>query len=366
MQPYECYADVLEAGAWRQFESAMNLPGVIRGALMADAHQGYALPIGAVVATEDMVYPSWVGYDIGCGVYFTGTTFDEAKVRMFAEEIYDEIAWNVPLGFNHGKHVHPWVSTLDFRGCTPIVLDQFLSGDAGKQIGSLGGGNHFIEIGVNPYGNVGIAIHSGSRNLGHKTATAYMKMASRSDKAKEGHYGFDVESVKGQQYLADVNFCQEFALLNRRAILNTVIDSMQRWVEGDAEGQPVNRNHNHVEHAHGMWIHRKGATHAEEGMLGVIPGNMRDGFYLVRGKGSAKSLWSSSHGAGRVMSRKEAKKVVSVKDFKDAMGDVTCKATPETLDESPFAYKDIEGVMRQQRELLDIVTHFKPIINVKG
>jgi len=194
-----------------------------------------------------------------------------------------------------------------------------------------------------------------------------MKIASNSDKAKEGAYGMDVNSQNGKDYITDMNFCCEYAIENRRQILLKVEKVISNHCSGKMfYDSIINRNHNHAELKDGLWIHRKGATHAEDGMMGVIPGNMRDGSFIVRGKGNPDSLYSSSHGAGRVMSRSKAKENISMDDFKESMDGIVAKVTNGTLDESAFAYKDIFEVMDNQKELVDVVHHVKPIINIKG
>ena len=197
-----------------------------------------------------------------------------------------------------------------------------------------------------------------------------MKIASGSNKAKEGHFGLDVNSVEGKNYITDMNFCLEFALENRKRIvqkvagvINRTINMIYYLVKID---KIINRNHNHAELKDGLWIHRKGATHAEDGMLGVIPGNMRDGSFIVAGKGNPHSLYSSSHGAGRVLGRKAAQLILNVENFTEQMKGITAKVCDKTLDESPSAYKNIFEVMELQKELVTVIHHIKPIINIKA
>lgn len=203
-----------------------------------------------------------------------------------------------------------------------------------------------------------------------------MRLAANSKKAKEGHFALAEDSEAGQNYIKDMNFCLKFALFNRvsitMAVVTAVVDACVK-VDGP-KGPPlaldypnmINRNHNHAEKKDDLWIHRKGATHAEEDMLGVIPGNMRDGSFIVKGKGSEEFLCSSSHGAGRAYGRKEAKRELSMDSFKKGMKGVVADVTKEHLDESPDAYKDIFTVMEAQKESIEIIHHIKPIINVKG
>jgi len=214
---------------------------------------------------------------------------------------------------------------------------------------------------------VWIIIHSGSRGVGHGCAEHYMKLASPNGKASEGFYGFDVNSKDGKNYINDMNWCLEFALQNRNLMIYDTLAIIEGICTGGIGMTFINRNHNHAETKDGRnWIHRKGATHAEYGMLGVIPGNMRDGSFIVRGLGNHDSLCSSSHGAGRVMGRGKAKKVLDEEMFKTTMEGIVANVDQSTLDESPMAYKDIFDVMDAQSELVDIIAHIKPILNVKG
>lgn len=389
MKPHKIYGiENIEGEALSQFYDAMKQPFVAQGALMPDSHAGYSLPIGAVVATEGVVVPAWVGFDIGCGMCAVPTSFSREGVEREKKAIFDQIYRDVPTGFSHNKRG----AELDYQWAYPDSVSDFAadiikSGAPSKQIGTLGGGNHFIEIGHDENDRIWIVIHSGSRNVGHKIATHYMKIASGSDKAREGHFGLHVNSEAGQDYIADLNFGLHFALNNRLTMIERIEAAIGRYVSGGVDyAQLINRNHNHAEqraidyhpninlpnHAarrlRSVWIHRKGATHAEEGMMGVIPGNMRDGSFVVRGKGNPDSLFSSSHGAGRILSRKKAKAELNMDDFITTMAErgIQARVEPGTLDESPSAYKSIFEVMAMQTELVDVVHHIKPLINIKG
>lgn len=356
--------EFIDMKALDQFYSAMKQPFSVKGALMPDVHAGYSLPIGAVVATEGTVVPAWVGYDIGCGMCAVPTTYMREGIEANAPAIFKAIYKGLPVGFNHHKADQEWNHERIKR---TAVMDAIFNRNGLKQVGTLGGGNHFIELGYDQDDMVWIIVHSGSRGIGHSTATHYMKKASGDGKAREGHFGFSVNSQDGKDYITDLNFCLEFALENRRQILVNVWKAINPILKGQLDwGAMINRNHNHAELKDGLWIHRKGATHAEEGMLGVVPGNMRDGSFIVRGRGNADSLCSSSHGAGRVMGRAEAKRRLDLGIFKEQMEGITANVTDATLDESPRAYKDIFEVMAQQKELVEVLYHVKPIINIKG
>lgn len=363
-KPIKIYSDTIEGNALNQFYEAMKLDFVVKGALMPDAHLGYSLPIGAVIATEGIILPSWIGFDIGCGVCALKTSFNKSEVIANRADIFKSIYRAIPTGFNHNKKPSEWKH--EHLNRSSILCDMFKKNGL-KQLGSLGGGNHFIEIGYDRQDAIWIIIHSGSRGIGHATASHYMKLASGDGKAREGHFGFDVNSVEGKDYITDLNFCLKFALENRKEMMRRITSQIAWYCDGESDWKGlINRNHNHAEEKNGLWIHRKGATHAEKGMKGVIPGNMRDGAFIVEGKGNEESLCSSSHGAGRLFSRTKAKEQITKESFVDTMQGITAKVTNATVDESPFAYKNIFEVMEQQKDLVSVIEYVKPLINVKG
>jgi tRNA-splicing ligase RtcB len=417
--PYKIYAELLDTKAQEQFMDVLNEPYVSYGALMPDAHAGYTMPIGGVCATKEMVVPQFVGFDIGCGMCAYKTDYTKAQIEANAEVIYEKIVEKIPLGFKTHRDHQPLKIDLpktDFA-------DHVLQTTGLKQVGTLGGGNHFIEVGYGADEKAWIVIHSGSRGFGHKIASHYMLQAyllkyptegrleaivddfkERNEKFKEhnpegfkkslakftqkqklvitksmkldnmkGIYPLDVKSELGRDYIKDQNFALQFALENRKRMIATIHTIMNEVIGGEFEFKEqdevrfINRNHNHAEYDESRkeWIHRKGATHAELGMRGVIPGNMRDGSFVVMGKGNADSLASSSHGAGRVMSRVKAKKMIDLKEFESSMVGIVGTVDENTLDESPFAYKDIFEVMKLQEDLVDVEEHIRVLINVK-
>lgn len=366
MKEIKIYADVVDPKAMEQFESAMLQPFAIKGALLPDVHAGYSLPIGAAIATDGVIVPAWVGYDIGCGMCAVKTGFNLQDVRDHAQEIYEGIYKAVPVGFKHNLVDSEWSHAGEIPRTS--AMHDIFSKNGFKQLGTLGGGNHFIELGYDEEERVWIIVHSGSRGIGHTTATHYMRLASGDGKAREGHFGFSVNSEEGKDYIKDLKFCLEFALANRNLIIWRVVDVLSKCLDQKSYSlsSRINRNHNHAELKDGLWIHRKGATHAEEGMLGVIPGNMRDGSFIVRGKGNPDSLYSSSHGAGRVLGRKEAQRQLDMGNFSSSMSGITANVSEDTLDESPLAYKNIFDVMDQQKDLVEVLHHIIPIINIKG
>jgi len=394
------FAEVIEPEALAQFNEAMAQPFSVKGALMADAHTGYSMPIGGVVATKGVIVPAWVGYDIGCGM--CAVELGHKKEEFDFQKIFDVIYKEIPVGFNHYSSKQP-VPQLPHTE----VVTKGLAKSGQYQLGTLGSGNHFIEIGEGNSGSIWVVIHSGSRNLGHYVASHYMKLAyvesidtkdlgrqfdelknshrfkeknpEEYAKAKEkyiqrevanshaksnfeGHFAFDVNSQSGKNYITDMKYCLEYALQNRRAMIEKVKHIM--GVENELTF--INRNHNHAEFDGAYWIHRKGATHAEKDMLGVIPGNMRDGSFIVRGLGCEDSLCSSSHGAGRVLGRRQAMAKLSMEEFTEQMQGKFARVEKDTLDEAPNAYKNIFEVMQLQKDLVEIIDHVKPIVNIKG
>jgi tRNA-splicing ligase RtcB len=360
------FGEKLDQGTFDQFYSAMDQPFAVRGVLLPDAHVGYSLPIGAVVATDGIILPSWVGYDIGCGMCAAMTPLMKEDVIPFRQDIFQSVYRAVPTGFTHNKKPEQW--DYEKIPMTP-ALKRIFGKDGLCQIASLGGGNHFIEISHDEEGHVWVVVHSGSRNVGHSVATHYMKLASGTGRASEGHFGFSVKSADGRDYITDMKFCLAFALENRKRIIERVLREIYHYARKGETPQTlefINRNHNHAEEKEGLWIHRKGATHAEAGMAGVIPGNMRDGSFIVVGKGNPESLYSSSHGAGRALSRTQAKEKISMDDFRAQLEGVTARVERATLDEAPSAYKDIFEIMKLQKNLVEVQRHLMPIINIKG
>ena len=372
IQDAKIYSEFIDPAAISQFYDIIKNDEIVAAALMPDAHLGYSLPIGGVVAAKGMVFPSFVGYDIGCGMCAILTTFSKQDVVNNAEKIWRVIQRLIPVGFKHHETCQSWEEYcyIEKTKVASKIMD-FKEGTGFRQIGTLGGGNHFIEIGADENDIVWVIIHSGSRGIGHVIATHYMKIAG-GGKAREGYYGLDVNSQEGKDYIIDLNFALKFALENRKKMMREIEFAMNYFCKGDFEwGDLINRSHNHIElclidKLGEVWIHRKGATNAAKFTRSVIPGNMLDGSFIVEGKGNSESLWSSSHGAGRVLGRAQAKKTLKMKDFTKVMEGIVANVDEARLDESPFAYKDIYQVMKDQKDLVEVIVHVKPILNVKG
>jgi len=345
-----------------QWENCCNHPAFVKGALMPDAHGGYDAPIGAVIALKDWVVPSWVGYDIGCGMCAVPLGIKLDRIQKKLKEIHNKIHEYVPCGF--GLHKEP-IHKIDIKksDATRQALNRR---KVQQQLGTLGTGNHFLELDIDENNQVWIVIHSGSRGFGHEVATYWMK------KQKEhGNLGFSTKSELGKQYIEDMEECLAYALLNRELMIEQAIKAINSVTGLNIQFNRdvmINRNHNHMDIAHGLCIHRKGATHSEKDMLGVIPGNMRDGSYIVKGLGNEDGLWSSSHGAGRKMSRRQAKKKLDINRFREQMQDIVGDVSKSTLDEAPDAYKNIDEIVQIQVDagIIDVIHYLKSVLNVKG
>lgn len=381
-----------------QFEKCYSKDFVVAAALMPDAHLGYAAPIGAVLKTKDFIVPAWVGFDIGCGlvaIKIMGKNLVE-KVRGRKEAIYKEVMKKIPMGvgeYNKDSDVsektreefEKILESFQKKPYNKEILN-YLKTKAIKHLGTLGSGNHFIEIGYDSETekeNQGLSsfpkktrekelwliIHSGSRGVGHSVAKKYMIKASKSNEKKEYEKTFPLDSKSkiGKEYLNVLEFGLDYALLNRLEMAYKVVEALNEVLKENLKYELwINKNHNHAIFEEGYFIHRKGATPAKKGERGIIPGNMRDGSFLVEGKGNAKFLNSSSHGAGRSLSRTAAKKKYTMHQFEKSMEGIKGNISKETLDELPMAYKDVFKIMESQKDSVKVVKYIKPIINWKG
>ena len=359
-------AEQIEQGALDQIENILELECLKRLAIMPDVHAGYDMPIGGVALLEGYISPSFVGYDIGCGMCHINTGMSVKDCGLESHESRDsfleKLRGEIPVGFAMREND---LGIINFSSASGDEgLNQRVRSKVGVQHGTLGGGNHFLEIGVNNEGQVGITIHSGSRRSGWEIGEWYMKQGRL----------LSLETDLGRAYLEDMNWALEYALSNRMVMMNIVVALIEKESKG-LLGSPftllenlVNENHNHATILDdGSILHRKGATPAEAGQLGIIPANQRDGVYITRGLGNQKFLSSASHGAGRSMSRGQARRNISLESFREQMGGISCRTDEDVLDEAPDAYKDIKKVLEAQNGILvDVIDHFKPIIVLKG
>ncbi len=388
-KPIKLWLNDLEDGALAQAKNLANFPFAFHHiAIMPDAHQGYGMPIGGVMATRGVVVPNAVGVDIGCGMCAVRTNIhhldrdDLKKIMGGSRELKGGIRGMVPVGFSHhakrqDEALMP--GGIDKAGSRlPIVRQEYDS--ACKQIGTLGGGNHFIEIQQGNDGLVWIMIHSGSRNLGFKVAHHYNNEAIALNKKMNSPAPANwqlaflpLESQEGQAYLEEMRYCVDFALANRQLMLERVQRAVVAAVGDVSFGEVINIAHNFaaLETHFGelVMVHRKGATRAFAGQAGIIPGSQGAASYIVTGKGEPESFSSCPHGAGRKMSRSQAQKELDL-DAEiarlDALGVVHALRGKNSLDEAPGAYKDIAVVMENQADLVEITVRLRPLAVIKG
>ena len=372
------YSIDVDKEALQQFKECSSQKFVTAAALMPDAHKGYAAPIGAVLITKDYVVPAWVGFDIGCGVIAVRIKGKDVleKAKKNIETIYSKVMRVIPMGVgNTNKEKNLTAKTKkEFKKLINNFKNkehnknifQYLRDVAPRHLGTLGGGNHFIELSYYKK-ELWLVIHSGSRGIGHRIAKKYMIKASQDENDYEKTFPLDVKSKLGKEYLNILDFGLGFALLNRLEMSYKVTEALE-----DALGEKlktelwVNKNHNHAILEKGKYIHRKGATPAKKAERGIIPGNMRDGCFLVEGLGNSKFLNSSSHGAGRILSRKKAREKITIDEFKESMKGIRGTISMKTLDEAPMAYKDINKIMKAQEKSVKIKKYIQPFINWKG
>jgi len=381
--PIKMWLENIETGALEQARNLASLPFAFKHiAIMPDSHQGYGMPIGGVLATKDVIIPNAVGVDIGCGMCAvkTGLTNIDAEIL---KRILGEIRGVVPVGFERHKEkqnedLMPNVG-LHPIGSMPIKEQEYYS--ALKQIGTLGGGNHFIEIQKGSDGHIWIMIHSGSRNLGKQVADHYNKTAKelnakwQSSIPKEYDLAFlPIDTEEGRAYIREMNYCVEFALANRKLMMRRCLEAFENVFGYPLAYEPIiNIAHNYarMENHFGenVMIHRKGATLATKDTIGIIPGSQGTKSYIVRGKGNPESFNSCSHGAGRKMGRKEAERSLDleteVKRLND-LGVLHAIRGKKDLDEAPGAYKSIDEVMKNQEDLVEILVELTPLAVIKG
>ncbi len=369
-----------EEGCIKQAENLARLPFVFKQVcLMPDTHQGYGMPIGGVLATKGVIIPNAVGVDIGCGMCAVRTSLTDLD-RETLTKIMGGIREVVPVGFAHQKEAQD-ESLMPKENMSlqcQIIIQEY--GSALKQLGTLGGGNHFIEIQRGNDGFVWIMIHSGSRNLGLKSAKFFNEEAVRINERyfsrvpKEWELAFlPTDSDVGDEYENAMYYCVDFAYANRKLMMDNISKVFSSVASGVLFGEMINIAHNYATQENhfgeNVWVHRKGATLAREGTIGIIPGSQGTKSYIVRGKGNPESFMSCSHGAGRKMGRKEAQRTLDLETEKaalDAKGIVHSVRNVKDLDEAPGSYKDIDVVMKEQEDLVDILVELTPMGVIKG
>ncbi len=390
--------DDIEDSCLEQAYNLANLPFIHKWVcLMPDTHTGKGMPIGGVIATNNVVIPHAVGSDIGCGMVFIATNIKYADVKdiqtgngTMIQAIVGNIMRSIPTGTDRYKtkmecetmdkafnEIEKYKADIDLL---PLLTDAY------HQIGTLGGGNHFIELQVDEEGYLCIMIHSGSRHFGKEIGDYFNEKAVTLNKLwysdvpeKAGLAFLPVDSEYGQRYITWMNLALEYAFENREKMLNKVCEIVKAQIEKHTEmtvefSDKINCHHNYAalenHYDKNVWVHRKGATRVREDEMAVIPGAMGSYSYVVRGKGNPESFCTSSHGAGRLYSRTGAKAEFSVEkvmvDLKEQGVILGKKKKNDVAEECRFAYKDIDKVMAQQTDIVDVVRKLKTVGVVKG
>ncbi|WP_222867829.1 RtcB family protein [Sphingobacterium phlebotomi] len=378
-ETYTIYGEEnIEDGAKKQMNVAMKLPVTVAGALMADAHQGYGLPIGGVLATKNAVIPYGVGVDIGCRMALSVFDLPTSYLEEYPDKLKDLLMKKTRFGAGHGylKHERVDHEVLDNALFETNDFVRALKDKAWTQLGTSGGGNHFVEFGVMEFTEADEALgvekgkylalltHSGSRGLGATIAGHYTKLAKEICKlpyeAQNLAY-LDLNTTEGQEYWLAMNLAGDYA-----SACHQVIHDKIKIALGAELLAKVENHHNfawkELFDGHEVIVHRKGATPASKDVMGIIPGSMATPGFLVRGKGEDAAINSASHGAGRLMSRTQAIKTLSSTDLKTILEDNGITLLGAGMDEAPMAYKDIHTVMSAQADLVDVVATFSPKI----
>lgn len=386
--PVKVYTDEIEASARRQLLNLAQLPFIHDHiAAMPDVHAGIGATVGSVIPTRRAIIPAAVGVDIGCGMNAVRLSLAAEQLPDSLRRVRNAIEAAVPVGFDmHAERVVPasTVTALD-RGLERIVarhpgiakMVRNLPQTWTRQLGTLGGGNHFIELCLDEDGRVWVMLHSGSRGIGNAIGRYFIQLAK---KDMERHIKnlpdrdlayFEEGAEHFDDYVDAVHWAQDYALHNRREMMRLIVEALARVLPPfELTREAINCHHNYVarETHYGaeVYVTRKGAIRAGAGELGIIPGSMGARSYIVRGKGSAESFDSCAHGAGRRMSRTEAKRRFKTADLEAQTEGVECRKDKGVLDEIPGAYKDIDTVMAQQADLVEVVHTLRQVVCVKG
>lgn len=388
-KPIKIWTKDVEPEALAQLKNLARLPFIGRQgvACMPDVHAGIGSTVGTVIATDKAIIPAAVGVDIGCGMCAVRLTLKASQLPDSLAKIRSAIEAAVPMGTG-GQHkdLKHWFAIPANQGkLMPHSVTKVFGGDenkasqkAGTQLGTLGSGNHFIEICIDENQDVWVMLHSGSRGIGNMIGSYYIT------KGKELMEQFHITLPDGDlaylpegtdlfdDYVAAVQWAQDYAMENRKAMLQTVLDVLRKEVPISfaITEEAINCHHNYVEKENhfgqNLWVTRKGAIRAREGDLGIIPGSMGQRSYIVRGKGNKEAYCSCSHGAGRKMSRKKARATFTLADLAAQTAGVECRKDDAVLDEIPGSYKDIDVVMENQKSLVDVVHVLKQILCCKG
>jgi tRNA-splicing ligase RtcB len=365
-----------ESSALDQLRNTAALPWAFRVCAMPDFHWGEGATVGSVIALRNAISPAAVGVDIGCGMLWVRTNLFARDLPESLLRLRLDIEDAVPTGFNMHKEVVREVEGhaiwKEFKDLDPVAKDAFSK--ARLQCGSLGGGNHFIEVVIDEEQRVGIMLHSGSRGIGNVLAKVHIekakKLAHNADLPDPSLAVFLASTPEMAAYRRDLFWAQRYALLNRHTMLHLIQGVMRKHFPQIQFEEPIQCHHNYVaEEIHfgeQVLVTRKGAIRAGVDDMGIIPGSMGAKSFIVRGRGNPESLCSASHGAGRRLSRNKAKKEITLERFLETTKGVECVKDRSVLDEAPDAYKPIDEVMRNQADLVEIVHELKQVLCVKA
>ena len=379
--PIKVWTDDVEASAAEQLKRTGALPFVFKHvAAMPDTHWGMGATVGSVIATKEAICPAAVGVDIGCGMAAVKTSLPASALEGKLGRIRHSIERGVPVGFHQRREAHPRGAALLASASDaglPGVVTENEKKKAALQAGTLGGGNHFIEICVDEDdARVWVLLHSGSRNIGKVTAERHIGKAKGVMKKLAVELPdpdlayFASRTPEFDAYVRDLQWCQDYARVNRDIMLEEVLKDLRHEV-GDFETEPpIQCHHNYVSwekhFGHDVMVTRKGAIRARRGEPGIIPGSMGTGSFIVRGLGNPESFESAPHGAGRKMSRGEARRRFTREDLAKQTAGVECRKDTGVIDEIPGAYKPIGEVIENSSDLVEVVARLKQVVCVKG
>jgi tRNA-splicing ligase RtcB (3'-phosphate/5'-hydroxy nucleic acid ligase) len=376
------WASIIEPNTLAQAETTASMPFIHPHlALMPDAHLGKGATVGSVIPTIGAIMPAAVGVDIGCGMQAVKTQYHRDELTGDLAELRKSIEQAIPLSAGkYNRHVtataHDRVEHLSELATKADFDPATYAPNWTLQLGSLGSGNHFIEVTVDERGAVWLFLHSGSRGIGNKIAGHHIKVAQAAMKRwwitlPDPDLAYLVEGTdEFWTYIRQLRWAQEFARLNREETMDRVVACFEQWHGPVVERERVQCHHNYTSRerhfGQEVWLSRKGAIDASAGTPGLIPGSMGAASYVVVGKGNRLALNSSPHGAGRNFSRSAARKTFTIDDLRKAMVGIEYRDTDAFIDEIPGAYKDIDVVMADAADLVDIKHTLRQIVNVKG
>ncbi|WP_422133852.1 RtcB family protein [Endozoicomonas sp. ALD040] len=384
-KPVKIWTDEVSPQALEQMRKVASLPFIHKHvAGMPDIHLGKGATIGSVIATTEAIIPAAVGVDIGCGMNAVQLSLKASDLPDNLLAIRHDIEKAIPLGAG-GQHKEAQIAgdSSVAHGLQRILEkhpDIVRRGNRDKfvrQMGSLGSGNHFIELCLDEHDNVWVMLHSGSRGIGNQIGQYFIHLARKDMERQQIHLpdrdlGYLKEgSDHFDDYVEAVAWAQNYALLNREHMMNSILNVLHQHLKPfTVINEAINCHHNFVEQelhdGQQVWVTRKGAIRARNNELGIIPGSMGARSYIIRGRGNPEAFCSCAHGAGRSMSRTAAKKTFSVRDLEDQTQGIECRKDKGVLDEIPAAYKNIDKVMSLQNDLVEVVCTLRQIVNVKG